>query len=307
MLGKTREDLKANRNSNRVINVRDPSPELDADQYLFFQTMIGLKFHGLDSDNVQFILRSDHEKNSETFYYIPDILRLAIKAHKTLDEYCYLGFPILPLDTKYLGNLQINGSCDEPDVDDWLSCEEGINYWSKLRNAVAIGKKICNAKMQKEREELYHQLEIAIDELEQSGKLLDGNSGLVDNSENQESDLFSASGDYRLLKQDEFPNEEPTAPGNVNIERPVVPIKPPLRTNDFYDEIFLPAIKSFIKKNNCTPSAQELWTWLACNQVNGYTIEHIKSRHLLRIKGFKDTSKAAFNGRYKRYYPPEKN
>jgi hypothetical protein len=253
MLGKTREDLKADRNSNRVINVLDPSPELDADQYLFFQTMIGLKNHGLDPDNVQFIVRSNHEENSETFYYIPDILRLAIKAHKTLDDYCCLGFPILPLDTNYLGNLQRNGSCNEPDVDDWLSCDQGINYWSKLRYAVEIGKTICNAKTKKEREELYHQLEIAIDELEQSGKLLDGNSGLVNNSENQESDLFSASGDYRLLKQDEFPNEEPTAPGNVNIERPVVPIKPLLRTNAFYDEIFLPAIKSFIKKITVHP------------------------------------------------------
>jgi hypothetical protein len=207
MLGKTREDLKANRNSNRVINVRDPSPELDADQYLFFQTMIGLKFHGLDSDNVQFILRSDHEKNSETFYYIPDILRLAIKAHKTLDEYCYLGFPILPLDTKYLGNLQRNGSCDEPDVDDWLSCEEGINYWGKLRYAVAIGKLICNAETDKEREKLYQQLEISINELDQAEVLLNGQPELTNKLHEPETVSAVDGGIPSLSGQDSFPNE----------------------------------------------------------------------------------------------------
>jgi hypothetical protein len=92
----------------------------------------------------------------------------------------------------------------------------------------------------------------------------------------------------------------------ISTEKKLILITPPKKTNDFYREAFLPAVKVFENENSYTPSESELWNHLINSPREGYKTEFERKKNTLCIDGIKCVDRRAFRERYNRYYPKTK-
>jgi hypothetical protein len=242
-----------------------------------FQNMLAEKRQGLDPKNlkarsrseVQICIAPDENGDDENFFYIPDILILMLEVHKTNNAFSPRNdFPALPLDLNYLERLRVTESVTEG-FNDWLATEQGQSDWQGFVRTIEDTSRRAVASTT-------------------TTKPLPSYKGV---------DLVSP-------KQNNLPLSELSTPSRECNNLQIIAIKEPINRNPFYDEIFLPALRSFENKNRSTPNSQQLWAWIIENQVKGYSVTHVQSRKLLRVTGFNDMTQRAFNERYKRYFPP---